>query len=140
MTRMSPLFAMLHIWAATPFLWGENDCILSICDWVAGVTGRDPGASVRGTYFDAASCARETGYFRDPVGVVDGLMASAGLSMVDRPQVGDVAVLRLRDMGARPIGGLWTGSAWAMKSEGGVATRPAAGVEVLAAWGVGYEA
>lgn len=37
----------------TPFKWGENDCCLFTCDWVAMVLGYDPGESFRGAYHTA---------------------------------------------------------------------------------------
>ena len=45
---------------ATPFQWGENDCCLFTCDWLAILTGHypEPANELRGTYADALSAAR----------------------------------------------------------------------------------
>lgn len=42
-----------------PFAWGENDCCLFVCDWLAIVTGKYPlvAQRLRGTYTDSASAA-----------------------------------------------------------------------------------
>lgn len=46
--------------ATVPFQWGENDCCLFTCDWLAILTGHypEPAAELRGTYSDALGAAR----------------------------------------------------------------------------------
>ncbi|WP_457645329.1 DUF6950 family protein [Profundibacter sp.] len=138
---MTPIFQELHRWMATPHVWGVADCITVLADWVQVVTGTDPMADVRMTYFDAASCQRETGFMRDPVAVFDKYAAAAGLQRGNELRAGDIAVIRRRDMvDPWPVGGLWTGSAWACKGPHGVTTLAPKMVEVIAFWNVGYEA
>ena len=79
---MTPLFAELHRWARLPFVWGESDCALVVCDWVRSVRGIDPGASLRFAYGTAGELQRLTGFFTDPLGVVTPLMEAAGLEHV----------------------------------------------------------
>lgn len=138
---MTPLYRQLHEWAKRPFVWGENDCILSLCDWILDVRGFDPALHVRGTYDSRGSCHRETGFFRDPVGVVDRHFQAAGdLPMKDVPAVGDVALIQFFDRDARleTFGALWLGSAWGCKGPSGTTTLAPQMVRVLAIWGVGY--
>ncbi|WIY23357.1 DUF6950 family protein [Parasedimentitalea psychrophila] len=141
---MTPLYQELHRWAAKPFIWGETDCMLCLADWVLRVTGRDPAAAVRGVYDSRGSCQRETGFLRDPVMAVEACLATiGGLPRVDTPQPGDMAVLMVRDPDGRcsPCGALWLGSAWGCKGPQGATTlSPQAVCDVLAIWGVGYEA
>jgi|GEM_PF-439795 len=135
---MTPLFAELHRWARLPFVWGESDCALVVCDWVRSVRGIDPGASLRFTYGTAGELQRLTGFFTDPLGVVTPLMESAGLDETGAPVRGDVGML-LHVIGpghARPHAALCLGEVWAVKAEPGVtAYRPG---KILRAWSVGY--
>ena len=135
---MTPLFAELHRWARLPFIWGESDCALVVCDWVHAVRGVDPGASLRFAYGTAGELQRLTGFFTDPLGVVTPLMVAAGLLKTDAPSRGDVGMLlRPRAPGnATPHAALCLGDVWAVKSETGVtAYRP---TKILRAWSVGY--
>lgn len=141
---MTPLYAEIHRWATMPFVWGESDCITVLADWVARVHGRDPMENIRGTYDSRASCQRETGFFRDPVGTIDAALETiGGLPRVDEPSPGDIAVIRVAEEGGRvsPCGALWLGTCWACKSQRGAITlRPDMVHGVLAIWGVSYEA
>lgn len=42
------------LWQRSAFVWGQTDCILSMCNHVLAVTGIDPAAPWRGTYSDEA--------------------------------------------------------------------------------------
>jgi len=42
------------LWQRTKFVWGETDCIMSVCNHVRQTTGVDPAAPWRGTYSDEA--------------------------------------------------------------------------------------
>lgn len=129
---------------AKPFIWGETDCILVLADWIERVRGADPAADIRGTYDSRGSCQRETGFLRDPVGVVEKSLATiGGLERTQEPLTGDIAILRLMESDGRvsPCGALWLGSAWGCKGPSGATTlHPSNVVEVLAIWSVGYEA
>lgn len=64
MARKSNWPAALTLFLAekqdAPFVWGENDCCLFTCDWLAIVTGGYPpvAAELRGTYSTALGAAR----------------------------------------------------------------------------------
>lgn len=140
---MTPLYQQLHQWAKTPFIWGESDCMTCVCDWINRVRGFDPAWDLRGTYDSRGSCQRETGFFRDPVGVVDRYFRAAGhLPMVEVAQVGDVALIQLMGADGRldTCGALWLGSAWGCKGPSGTTTMAPSMVKVLAVWSVGYAA
>lgn len=134
----TPLFAELHRWARTPFIWGEADCALVCCDWVVRVRGVDPGASLRLAYGTAGELQRLTGFFTDPLAATTPLMAAAGLDETPTPGRGDVGLLMyLTDAGsARPHMALCLGAHWAVKAEAGVTTYQPG--KVLRAWAVGY--
>lgn len=137
---MSPLFAELHRWAATPHVWGLDDCMTSVCAWIEAQTGVDPMGEFRAAYDGPVSCERVTGFLSDPVAVCarqfEGL---AGLSRTDVPAPGDVAVIVLGADARWPHGALWLGDCWAVKGEGGATTVHPALVHPLAIWSVGYE-
>lgn len=144
---MSPLYAIMHHWASQPFVWGWSDCALGLADWIEAVRGVDPAAHLRGTYSCAQSCQRHTGWFTDPVAVIDGCLATiGGLPRIPDPVAGDIAVLVLpQDQGRGfPVGGLWLGDCWGVRCEGGsIDNRKSMTVgrhtPALATWGVGYE-
>ena len=139
---MTPLYQELHRWAAAPFIWGEMDCITCPCDWIMRVRGVDPAADVRGTYDSRGSCHRQTGFFADPIGVVDRYFSACGLHQVATAAPGDVGLIQLRDEVGRvsPCGALWLGAAWGCKGTDGVTTVRPDQVPVMAIWEVGYVA
>jgi hypothetical protein len=59
------------LWQRQPFVWGETDCIMAVCTYIASVTGIDPAAPWRGTYNDEAGAAA----IFAPYGGVFGLFA-----------------------------------------------------------------
>lgn len=139
---MSPLYATLHRWAATPFVWGETDCMLVLADWIETVHGTDPAAGLRYTYHDALTCQRAVRWFTDPVGAVERCLETiGGLPRTEAPEPGDMAVLALRGEDGRrmPTGALWLGRAWAIKGPEGTTTlAPRVAGAPLAIWSVGY--
>ncbi len=144
---MKEILATIHRFAAQPFEWGRRDCALLPADWFLHVHGIDPAAHLREAYHDLASCHRATGWFTDPVGVVEGCLQTVRQEPGAYPRdpatlsVGDVGVLAI-PLGRRafPAGGVWLGHAWAFRAEAGVTTRHPATLSVLATWGIGYAA
>ncbi|MCB2130815.1 MAG: hypothetical protein KDE03_17550 [Rhodobacteraceae bacterium] len=141
---MTPLYREMHRWMGLPFIWGETDCMMVLADWIKAVRGQDPAADIRGTYDNRGGCQRETGFLRDPVAAVEKCLATiGGLERVCEPLPGDIALIVLTEPDGRvsPCGALWLGSAWGCKGPHGATTlHPAAVIEVLAIWRVGYEA
>lgn len=136
---MTPLYAELNRWMSLPFIWGETDCIMVLCDWINAVRGVDPAVNDRFTYDDAGSCQRATRYFTDPVGTLDSRFAPAGIKRGNYLRPGDIGLIQLPDQ-RHPVGGIWTGEIWGCKGPAGTVTRHPSMVEVLAFWSVGYEA
>jgi hypothetical protein len=52
------LAEFIEVRRARPFAWGDHDCCLMAADWVAQVSGRIHGATLRGRYSDAAGALR----------------------------------------------------------------------------------
>lgn len=65
-------------WQRTRFVWGETDCIMSMCNHVMDVTGRDPAAPWRGAYSDEAGARAIYEAHGGPLGLVRHGMALAG--------------------------------------------------------------
>ncbi len=137
---MTPLFAILHRWSATPHQWGEDDCMTAICDWLVMQGYADPMADLRGCYDDAPSCQRVTGFLRDPVRVAGERFGAVGLTRGNELRAGDVAIIRRRDDPRLPLGAIWTGMGWAAKGPAGTSTVLPQFVTVEAFWSVGYQA
>lgn len=95
--------------AAMPFAWGYRDCCLWAADAVLAVTGTDPVADIRGTYFSAKQAAR---VMRDHGGLETMLRDRLG-DPIDDPIDGDVCLLMASahqyELGMGALGVLWRG-------------------------------
>lgn len=138
----SPFVQEMHRWLALPFVWGESDCCILLADWVRRARGLDydPVDHLRWTYDSLATCHKEVGWLRDPVGAVGAVLEGrVGLRRTDTPRRGDVGVvLGMVDGRETPVGAAFTGERWITKAPRGItAHRPR---RVLAAWDVEYAA
>ncbi|MBZ4023244.1 hypothetical protein CKO11_12325 [Rhodobacter sp. TJ_12] len=135
---MTPLYAEVNRWLATPHQWGVADCITLPADWVARMTGADPAEDIRHTYATAGEAQRAWRFFTDPLASVAPRMARCGLRRTTAPVAGDVGLIFVMEQGGpRPHGALFLGDKWAVKTQDhGVLgiTRP----KVIAAWETGY--
>lgn len=127
-----PLRRFIAAGLRSPFVWGQCDCCLWVCDWVALMRGVDPGKGFRGSYSDAAGCAalveREGGL----PALAARLAASAGLVATTDPQPGAAALVETR---VGPALMLVTGlRSFAWKSRDGVLFARCSAP--LAAWSV----
>ncbi len=138
---MTRPYLELHRWQATPFVWGESDCMIVLADWVLAVTGKDPARDLRGLYDDRVSCQRATGFFTEPLALLEQAFGGvAGLPRGNELRVGDVALLRASEGGRpAPVGGLWMGDCWGCKGPDGVTTIRPELVELVAFWSVGFQ-
>lgn len=59
-----------------PFKWGENDCCLFCCDWVAIALGFDPGEQYRGRYSTALGAMRVLREIRGVEGIATGVLGA----------------------------------------------------------------
>ncbi|MBZ9719093.1 hypothetical protein LB519_14690 [Mesorhizobium sp. AD1-1] len=74
--------------------WGLCDCTLFAADWVVATTCKDPGAELRGTYFDAIGARavlHAAGGVERLVGAKLGLL---GFQRVQEPDDGDIGIVR----------------------------------------------
>lgn len=74
--------------------WGETDCMLTVCDWIAVARGFDPAAPFRGRYSDEAGCRALLASAGGLLRLVRETFTSAGLKVTASPSAGDVAVVR----------------------------------------------
>jgi hypothetical protein len=136
---MTPLYIEINRWLPLNFVWGETDCMIVLGDWIKRLHGVDPVEDIRGQYNSALSCQRLTGFFTDPVAVVQKFADKASLEKRTGPaQRGDVGVLlHVAEGKLQPVGGLCLGKSWAVKAPTGATTlKP---IEVLAAWDARYD-
>jgi len=98
--------------------WGYTDCTLFVADWVVEATGKDPGAELRGTYFDRTGAAA---ILRDAGGaerLVSEKLSALGFHRVETPRDGDVGMVlaltgfdaggaKMKDIPAIRFGPLW---------------------------------
>ncbi|KRB26334.1 DUF6950 family protein [Mesorhizobium sp. Root172] len=78
--------------AATPGVWGQSDCLLTVMGVVAEITGFDPAADIRGKYKTEAGAARilRKRGFDDVEMALASLFAPVGRLMAQRGDVGVV--------------------------------------------------
>lgn len=137
--NLPPLADWLAREGARPVVWGINDCCLFVADWVAAVTGRDPGAAWRGTYRGERAAHRILSRGGGLLAVVAPSFDGVGLARTTDPLTGDIGVVvapvafRHGRLVERPVAAVRVGRLWAVKSQSGVAAGEFA---TLAAWRV----
>lgn len=115
-------------WRRTPFVWGETDCIMSMCNHVRDMTGRDPAAPWRGTYNDEAGARAIYEPLGGPFALVRYGMANAGFW---RGEPVDGAPVVAGFQGHEIAGIMWKGRVcFMMQGRGMLETR----AEILGAW------
>lgn len=131
---MDTLYAHVHKWMATPFIWGESDCMLVLADYLIDLGYADIGDKWRGTYDSALSCQRVSGFLTDPVKPLREGARRLNLTETDNPVRGDIGVITVRhkDGKIKAVGAVCLGRNWAIKSEQSVLVdKP---IQILAAW------
>lgn len=116
-----------------PFVYGERDCALWVCDWIVACGHADPAAPFRGAYHDEQGCTRLLE--REGGLLVLATKAFEGCGLVraeDHPRPGDVACLDTLAGEALAIAALGDRFAW--KSNNGLVST--AVYPVLRAWRV----
>lgn len=115
-----PVFQEANRWLATPFVWGETDCMLMLADWVVAQTGcADPCAAIRGIYRDPVGCEQLTGFLSSPMTVMGWYAVRAGLQPTAVPRRGDIGLVSVALAGRRALvcGALCLGTHWLLRTE-----------------------
>ena len=105
--------------------WGYCDCTLFTADWVVEATGRDPGAELRGTYFDAEGAHAVLQTWGGMEALVAHHLEKLNFQRSATPQDGDVGIVRAVtgfDASAatvKEIPGIRFGPLWAVMSAHG---------------------
>ena len=92
------------LWQRTKFVWGETDCIMSVCNHIRQTTGVDPAAPWRGTYSDEAGAQAIYAAHGGVLGLMRHGMALAGIATTARA-AHDGAVV-VCQMGAHEVAGI----------------------------------
>lgn len=125
------LDAFLEQMAATPFVDGKADCVLTVADWVV-LNGRpDPAQPYRGRYRTALGRERLLKRNFGLQTVMAGGALRAGLKPAPVPARGDVGTLR---HGSQILAGICLGKRWAVKSSRGIDVLLPD--EIILAWSV----
>lgn len=119
--------------AATPFVDGATDCVLTPADWVIENAWPDPAADLRGRYRTALGRERLLRRLGGIEQVVSQRMSAAGLIPTDVPQRGDVGLVALHGL---IFGGIFLGERWAIQSKAGLYS--ASPERVVRAWSVSH--
>jgi hypothetical protein len=126
--------------AATPFQWGQHDCLLWLADWLAERRGLDPASELRGKYstiLQAARIVREAGGMER---LVDISTRAMGISRATPGARGDIAVIRVGGEGGEHFGNaagaILLGGSAALICQAGLVMPRLADVDLIAAWRV----
>jgi hypothetical protein len=93
-------------WDSTQFIWGSDDCVLSVCPYVEMLTGKDPSADYDFNYWTPDGAYRfikKHGGFRS---LARTAMHSAGAISVQRKQ-GEGTLLWCRKANTSPRASIW---------------------------------
>ncbi|MEL7281343.1 MAG: hypothetical protein AAGK79_13370 [Pseudomonadota bacterium] len=127
---MTDLDAIKADWRRTSFVWGHSDCILSVCDYVLRVSGRDPAAPWRGTYHDEAGAEDLCQTYGGVLGIFRHGMQKAGFDTCARAPGCPVVI----DFFGREMAGIDLGKRVMLRMEGrGIVEWPA---EPKEAWSI----
>lgn len=107
MDREAVLAATLAEWRRGTFVPGQTDCLLSCADYARTLTGIDVGAHWRGSYTTEAQAMAIVASYGSAAILLGGALRLAGFEPVDKPEAGDVVVIRI---GQGEFGGLCVGS------------------------------
>lgn len=117
--------------AATPFVDGTTDCVLTPADWLVVNGWPDPAADLRGRYRTPLGRERLLKRLGGIERVVGQRMTAAGLMVTERPRRGDVGLVALHGL---TFGAIFLGERWAIQSKAGLySTSPD---RVVKAWSV----
>lgn len=135
---MTRLYLYLNgVWMVRPFVWGEFDCVLSVCDWVSRNGYDNPGQEFLYKYSNRLECDELCGIQSNPTGFVKFLVKrcfQVGLKKTNVPVKGDIGIARTDGQLAA---GIKLKDTWAFKAETGVTlVKPES---VLVSFSVGYE-
>ena len=122
------LATFLREHAASPLVWGEDDCSLFVANWLRASRGVDPALDLRGTYSCWLGAIRRIRRAGGLVWLFGPRLEAIGMHVTDAPQSGDVAVVSAP---AGDVGAIRTAHGWAAKTTGGVIV---AAFEPVMAW------
>lgn len=118
----------LKIWRSLPFEWGNQDCMLSVGDYIARRGGLDVSSGFRGTYWTELAAKSHM----DAYGGAAGLIDLTGIQRIEgSPQRGDVVVVALE---GDAIGGICTGDMVALRLLRGVGEVSLRFVQLQGVW------
>lgn len=115
------LAALLAERRLQPFAWGVHDCCLFAADAVQTQTGKDPAASLRGSYATAAEAARLLAS-RGGLRAIAQEMLGRPLPLPSLAGRGDVACVQIE--GRETMAVVVDGGRWAAPGEAGLVFGP----------------
>lgn len=124
--------ALVDLARPTPFAWGSHDCCLWAASAVLAITGEDPGAALRNTYFTAHAAL----HILESLGGLEGAGALMGTPIEPtHATVGDIGLVTWMD-GTRSLG-VRSMTTWMCAGDHGIEHLPLDAASH--AWGVGRE-
>lgn len=121
----------LKKWRQTSFGYdNENDCLLSLADYLIDCGYPDFGEKFRGTFKD------EKGAFEhiSEYGSVENIIDEISLSVVDEPKRGDIVLVKFTDVDF--LAGIFTGSGVMFRSNAGVLNMVVSSCRITKVWNV----
>ena len=118
----------LKKWRQTSFVWGSDDCLLSLADYLVDCGYDDFGAIFRGTYNDETGAKNHVLNWGGEIN----LISSTGLQSCSEIERGDIVLTVINSN----ITGLCTGDNIAFRTERGVVEIGKKYLNIIHAWKV----
>jgi hypothetical protein len=131
---MDEISAFLQCVQRKKFRWGTLDCLLFVSDAMVAQGLPDPAAQWRGKYRTRKQAYGIIEEHGGVVGLFETGMDHAGARRLSGAKRGCVAVVSPVSGAGEPMGGVWTGSMWALLPPTGLAMFSPECLEVVSSW------
>lgn len=122
----------LKKWRQTTFGYdNENDCLLSLADYLVDCGYPDFGKKFRGTFSDEKGAMDHVENYGNIENMIN---ETSSLETVDQPRRGDVVLVRFTDVNF--LAGIFTGNSVMFRSDAGVLNMTVSACRIVKTWKV----
>lgn len=121
----------LKKWRQTSFGYdNENDCLLSLADYLIDCGYPDFGQKFRGTFDDEKGALNHVSNYHGIENIID----ETNLNVSEEPKRGDIVLVRFSDVNF--LAGIFTGNSVMFRSETGVLNMTVSACRIVKTWNV----
>jgi len=103
------------VMTCSPHVWGRSDCSLAVADWAMAAGHADSAADLRCTYSTETQCRAVLASRGGLIATVGGCAQAIGLSPIQEPEFGCIAVIGSSHNEDRQWAAIWQGFRWLVK-------------------------